>query len=175
MKIGIMSDSHDDVALVRRAVEIFNNQEVSLVFHAGDIFSPKAAEGFHALQSRFVAICGNNDTEWLDLREAFAPWGQVYQGYYDVVLDGRRLALMHDLSGLHRLPENKRFDVVIYGHSHHFDVKKGRSLLLNPGQCSHSVQGEATVAVLDLATLEVERFVLDETDEATAALAGEES
>ena len=174
MKIGVMSDSHDDVAMIRRAVEIFNSQQVSLVFHAGDISSPKAVEGFHTPQARFAAICGNNDTEWLDLREAFAPWGPVYQGYYDVVLYGRRLALMHELSGLHRLPENKRFDVVIYGHSHHFDVRKGRSLLLNPGQCSHSVQGEATVAVLDLATLEVARLVLDETDEATAALAGEE-
>jgi hypothetical protein len=161
MRIGVMSDSHDDVELIRRAVEIFNNQGVALVLHAGDIFSSRAAQGFHKLRSPFAGICGNYDTEWQELREAFAPWGQVYQGYYDFKMEGRRLALMHGLGGLHRLPPTKRFDVIIYGHSHHFDVREGPPLFLNPGQCSHRVEGEATVAVLDLGTLHVEKFVLD--------------
>jgi len=32
--IGIMSDSHDNLQAIRRAVEIFNSSDIDLVIHA---------------------------------------------------------------------------------------------------------------------------------------------
>jgi len=40
MKIGIMSDSHDNMNMVAKAVELFNQRGVSRVLHAGDIIAP---------------------------------------------------------------------------------------------------------------------------------------
>ena len=40
MKIGIISDSHDDVNNVNRAIGIFEQNNVKIVIHAGDIISP---------------------------------------------------------------------------------------------------------------------------------------
>ena len=37
MKIGIITDSHDHRANLRKAVEIFNNANVDKVLHAGDL------------------------------------------------------------------------------------------------------------------------------------------
>jgi len=36
MKVGIMSDSHDRLPYIKRAVDIFNRESVDLVLHAGD-------------------------------------------------------------------------------------------------------------------------------------------
>jgi predicted phosphodiesterase len=38
--IGIISDSHDNMDAIRRAVEFFNKKEVKAVLHAGDLVSP---------------------------------------------------------------------------------------------------------------------------------------
>ncbi len=40
MMIGIVSDSHDNVPMLQRAVEYFNHAGCELVIHAGDIISP---------------------------------------------------------------------------------------------------------------------------------------
>jgi uncharacterized protein len=36
MKIGIISDTHDDIENVQKAIEIFNGERVNCVIHAGD-------------------------------------------------------------------------------------------------------------------------------------------
>jgi len=35
MKIGIISDTHDNLPQIKKAVEIFNREKVELVLHAG--------------------------------------------------------------------------------------------------------------------------------------------
>lgn len=62
--------------------------------------------------------------------------------------------------GLMLLPTNRRYDIVVYGHSHHFDVRKGRMLLVNPGQCKGCDSGDATAAILDLDSVSVKKLVL---------------
>ena len=44
MKIGLISDTHDNIQNIRRAVRKFNDKRVDLVIHAGDIVSPNAVE-----------------------------------------------------------------------------------------------------------------------------------
>ena len=46
------------------------------------------------------------------------------------------------------------YDIVVYGHTHEIDIQKGESLLLNPGETGGWTTGKATVAVVDLETLE---------------------
>ena len=173
MKLGVISDTHDDALAVRRAVRAFNAEAVSLVMHAGDISSPELASAFEGLKAPFVGVCGNNDHDWQGLRGAFAPYGQIYRGYYDIALAGVRLTLMHELRGLHQLPLNKKYDVVIYGHSHHFDVRNGHYLLVNPGQCKSGGE-EPTVAILDLCSLTVRKIVLDTDEQSVAQHGGKE-
>ena len=40
MKIGVLSDTHDHIPKIKRAVEIFNEEKVDLVLHSGDIVAP---------------------------------------------------------------------------------------------------------------------------------------
>ena len=59
MKIGVMADSHDNVPMIRRAVELFNDEQVGLVIHAGDFISPFAIKPLHDLSCRVLAVFGN--------------------------------------------------------------------------------------------------------------------
>ncbi len=40
MKIGIISDTHDDIENVQEAIQIFNKNKVDYVIHAGDYVFP---------------------------------------------------------------------------------------------------------------------------------------
>ena len=64
MKIGIISDTHDDHGNVLAAIGIFNDAGVDTVLHAGDIISPFTARAFETLKSEhFIAVFGNNEGE----------------------------------------------------------------------------------------------------------------
>ena len=52
MKIGIISDSHDDVVNVNRAIDIFEQNEIKAVIHAGDIISPPIVTEFKRLTDK---------------------------------------------------------------------------------------------------------------------------
>lgn len=43
MKIGVMSNSNDNLPLIAKAVQLFNRQKVGLLLHAGDFVSPLTA------------------------------------------------------------------------------------------------------------------------------------
>ena len=49
-KIGIMSDSHDNLPAIRAAVELFNREKVDLVIHAGDVGAPFTAREIKKLR-----------------------------------------------------------------------------------------------------------------------------
>ena len=75
MKIGIISDSHDDVDNVNRAIDIFEKENVKTVIHAGDIIYPPIIKEFKKLTDRdveFFGIFGNNDGEKRGLENAFS-------------------------------------------------------------------------------------------------------
>ena len=61
--IGVMSDSHDNVTQVRKAVTLFKDAGCDLVLHAGDVVAPFAARELEALGCPVKAVFGNCDGE----------------------------------------------------------------------------------------------------------------
>lgn len=59
MKIGIISDTHDDVGHAKLAIEVFKKESVDCVFHLGDFVSPPIIRLFEGI--KLVAVFGNND------------------------------------------------------------------------------------------------------------------
>ena len=69
MKIGIISDTHDNIENILKAVKVFNSRHVDIVPHAGDFVSPIAVKSFACI--KLVGILGNNDTDIPGLTSAF--------------------------------------------------------------------------------------------------------
>ena len=153
MKIGILSDSHDDLACIAKAVALFNAEGVVQVLHAGDIVSPFTFELLRDLHAPLGGVFGNNDGDRLLLRERSA--GGLHVQPHFVALDGMRGVIVHEPPLVKSLARSGDFDLVIYGHTHVPDVhREGSALVVNPGKAAILNKGRATVALLDTETRE---------------------
>jgi len=164
--IGIMSDTHDHLPLVDNAVKKFLEKKVQLVLHAGDYVSPFVIPHFGSFKGRFVGVFGNNDGDHELLRRRFAEFGLDIRGTFaEVKIDHLRIALLHggepgDPPGaselLKSLTESECYDVIVHGHVHEAKAyKKGKTLIINPGEVCGYLTQKPSIAVLDTETLDV--------------------
>lgn len=156
MKIGVIADSHDNVPKIKAAVDLFNRARVQHVLHAGDFVAPFAIEPLRQLECPLLAVFGNNDGEHLGLAARIREIGEVQPYMATTLLAERRIAVVHYPELAEPLAKSGNFDLVVYGHTHRVDQRRGDSLLLNPGEAGGWLTGACTVAVVDLARLEVE-------------------
>ncbi len=155
MKIGILSDSHDNLPRIRSAMETFAREGVGLILHAGDFVAPFAVRAMHDAPARVVAVFGNNDGERIGLAKAFEAIGEVHARIARVEVDGRRLVMVHEDELVPPLAESKAVDVLVYGHTHRLDIRReGSVLIINPGEVGGWLTGRCTVVLLDTDTLE---------------------
>ena len=160
MRIGIMSDSHDNLPLVARAVDVFNRQSVGLVLHAGDFISGFTASVFKDLNCRLVGVYGNNDGDRLYLKRRFEDIGDLYDDYREMDVEGKRLVLMHQPKFIELLAARSAYDLIVYGHTHEIDIRQGPPLVVNPGECGGWTTGTATVVIVDLDSMSAELLTL---------------
>lgn len=153
--VGIISDTHDNREAIKKAVELFNKRSVSRVFHAGDFVAPFTVLDFSKLTCEMTMVFGNNDGERIGLYHSFSKLGTIGVGPLTVEHGGKRFILMHEPGCLAELNAGNRADVIVYGHTHDVDVRKGQTLIINPGEGGGWLRGRATVALLDLTTMDV--------------------
>ncbi len=154
-----MSDTHDNIDAVERAIDLFNRTGVEHVLHAGDLVSPFVAPKFAKLKAKLHYVLGNNEGDREHVRIKFGEVEVKPLGNFAALeLDGRKIALLH---GAHEeivgaLLRSDNFDVVVRGHTHRAEVRDGKTLLVNPGEVCGYLSGRLTVAMLDLAELRAE-------------------
>jgi hypothetical protein len=155
MKIGIISDSHDNLPQIKKAVTFFNRKKVDLVLHAGDFVSPFTALEFKNLNCPLKGVFGNNDGDKLYLQEKFKGIGEIYPAPYETNIDHKNIIMLHEEGLIDALAESQKYEVIIYGHTHRTDLRKtGKTLIINPGECGGWLTGKSTIALLDLENLE---------------------
>ena len=157
MRIGVVSDTHDQLGNVAKIVALLNAARVERVVHTGDITQPKTLRALAALDAPLVGVFGNNDRERSALEAACAELGMRFvDPPLRVTWHGRRIGVVHDPRELDAL-ELGALDVALYGHDHrHALERRAGALCFNPGECAGHVPGLNRVGVLDLETLEAE-------------------
>ncbi len=161
MKIGIMSDSHDNMVNVRKAVEIFNEEGVEAVLHAGDIIAPFVTRELKALRCPVTAVFGNNDGELFHLRENFEVInrvGKIHEPPVELELAGRKIYLTHWPHQIEMIAKSGDYDMVVFGHTHEKHMERhGDTLLINPGETGGWLE-PPSIAIVKGETLEA-RFI----------------
>ena len=61
MRIGVLSDTHDHLGYLRRAVDALCDLQVELALHAGDYVAPFVVNELQRLPCRVLGIFGNNE------------------------------------------------------------------------------------------------------------------
>jgi hypothetical protein len=139
MKIGIISDTHDQLPLIESAVDIFNSEGTELVIHCGDWISPFTLIPFKRLNCKVRAVFGNNDGDRIRHLWKAKSLGleiEYEDRFLEMEVSGRKLAVIHGdyFKLVEALTLSGQYDAVFYGHNHKPVIEQiGETLRVNPG------------------------------------------
>jgi uncharacterized protein len=168
MLVGILSDTHDNLPMIRRALSYFEGAGADCLIHAGDFVAPFALKEIVKYNGVVYAVFGNNDGERAGLKKILPDLDKAPRR---LKLCEKTVLLVHDEEDL-SAADRDGADVIVVGHTHQAEIRvpsgssngrtgqsqtAGQSLqpmVINPGEAGGWLTGEATVATLDTETLE---------------------
>lgn len=158
MRIGVVSDTHNNLKNVRRIVELLNEAAVERVVHTGDISQAKTLDVLAALDAPLYGVFGNNDEERESLDVAIATHGfEFCEPPLRAIWAGREIIVVHDpLEFDGSLDEHH--DLALHGHTHRYRLESwgAKTTIFNPGECAGHMQGYNAIGVVDLVTMQTE-------------------
>jgi len=154
-KLGILSDTHDHLDRIAKAVALLQGKGAEGLLHLGDFVAPFAMKLVLKFNDPMYMIFGNNDGEKKGLKKLFP---ELKDGPCVFEIGGRKLGVAHSVE---EIPADYRTfcDGVFYGHSHtrvHIPKDGTRPLELNPGEGCGWLTGKPSCAMLDLETMTAE-------------------
>lgn len=155
MLIGIISDTHDHMENIRKAVKILKEQGVKILIHAGDFVSPFTWRAFKDFEGEIYGVFGNNDGDRVLLKKMYGD--RIQKQIRTFEIEGKKIALMHEPQMIEELALSDNFDLIVYGHMHEVDIRTiNKTLIVNPGEACGWLYGEATFVIVDLTDLNTE-------------------
>lgn len=124
MKIAIISDTHDNMANLGKAIGWFHREGITLVLHCGDICTQRTMDWATAqFQGEMKFVKGNGDYS-LDVPEKL-----------EASVAGKRIGAVHFPDAARKMAESGKYDVVFHGHTHMpWEEKIGDCRVVNPGE-----------------------------------------
>jgi putative phosphoesterase len=175
MKIAVLSDIHDNVWNLQAALPRL--QDADALIFCGDLCSPFTAnllaKGFRDRPIHIVF--GNNDGDLFRISRVAGKHAHVslHGELFQAELDGKSFAAVHFDNIAVDIVHSGRYDVVCYGHNHHYQVEQvGRTLAINPGTLMgfdpYSLSDiAATFVIYDTQSGETQRMELSEGNKKT--------
>ena len=162
MKIGIMSDTHDNVVNYDKAIEQLKKKKTEALIHCGDLSAPIILKKMIGLDFPVHLVPGNTNDPYTTVRMSMESKNvKFYNPFAEVELGGLKIAIIHFPELAEGLAHTGKYDFVFHGHTHEKrDNKIGNTRLINPGEIL-GFKGTPTYAVLDTETKEVEFFEIE--------------
>ena len=177
MKVCILSDSHDHIALLDAAVAQAKEDGAEAVLHCGDLVAPSTLHCLAKYDLPVHVIHGNNTGDLYTLaRLANREGSNIHYHGMDagIELAGRMIFLVHYPHYARAMAVTGDWDLVCCGHSHKClieeldNIKGGKTLLVNPGTIGGVGRAPATYILADLARLQFEIREINKTIEREA-------
>ena len=135
--LAILSDTHDQVANLRAAIDYCNSNQVNVVAHCGDLISPFMLKQLARFDGPVHLIYGNNIG---DQRLIADRCGRDFPNITHHGILGKfaintyTIAMVHYPEQAQELARQSIYDIVCCGHSHIPRIQQfEQSLLINPG------------------------------------------
>ncbi|TLN17232.1 metallophosphoesterase family protein [bacterium] len=163
--IGVLSDTHNHTANLRKALEIFERRGVSTLIHCGDVTTLATLEWL--ADFRVIYVYGNGDYTSGEMREMLLRYHpENYAGLtFGGDLQGVSIAAAHGHipGSIETMARSGEYDYVFHGHTHRRrDERIGRARVINPGALGGLHREERSVCLVDLASGQVEFVLLPE-------------
>lgn len=151
MKIAIISDSHDNIWKLDRALSKVG--EADVLIHCGDLCSPFVIKhlGEWAEERPVHIVWGNNDGDRLMITSNAEAYKNITLcgEYARLELDGIRVFVTHYRGIAEAVADSGDYDLVCYGHDHTQAIKEvAGSILLNPGEIM-GLNGTSSLALFE--------------------------
>ena len=164
MKLGVISDTHDHLENIKKAVEILKKEKIDFLIHCGDYVSPFVVRALEGLDDKikngkFFGVFGNNDGELLGLMKFLGKICDI-KGYEAILeLNGKKIYVSHgpNPSVIRSLASSNNFDIIATGHTHKSKIEQiGNSLVINPGELCGYLSGKSTFMIVDLIKMDAQ-------------------
>lgn len=167
MQIAVMSDSHDNIWNMRRAVARIRSEGAELILHCGDFVAPFMLKELAAGGVPVHGVFGNNDGDQFQLsRMALTDFKDIHLHgpLADIDVNSFHIALTHYFMVAQGLARTGQYDLVCFGHSHEHHLETiGSTTLLNPGEIMGK-DGPPTFCMVDSISRQVRKIEFsDET------------
>jgi len=150
MRIGIISDTHDNIIYIRKALKVFSEQGIEFFLHAGDLISPEILKEFKGWQAKFVL--GNCDYEVEKINsEANCLGFPPVKNFSEFEIDAKSFILFHgdNIPLFREAVASGKYDYIIKGHTHFSEnYFSNNTRIINPGSLSNT--GDHSLAILDV-------------------------
>ena len=155
MVLGVMSDTHDHLDNVKKALTLFKDRNVDIVVHCGDIISPFCLDLLNKSTLEWLGGLGNNDGE-VEILIKRAD-GRLSKEPKEIEIAQKKILIKHYHHFVDDIAKSGRYHLILYGHTHQVRIEKvGNVLIVNPGECCGWLTRKATVAIVDLESMEAE-------------------
>ena len=164
MKVCIVSDSHDNRFLLKKAVEHAITLGAEAVLHCGDIVAPTTLRILLPLEIDVHVIHGNNTGDTYNLTKlASSENNQLHYHGQDagITLAERKIFLVHYPHYAQAMSTTGDWDLVCCGHDHVASVnqiqtvKQTETTMINPGTVG-GVGAEPTYIMGNLSSMDFE-------------------
>jgi len=162
MKVCILSDSHDHIPLLDAAVANAIELGAEAVLHCGDVVAPSTLKCLNKYDIPVHVIHGNNTGDLYALASASGKESNKMQYHgmdSDLVLDGKRIFLVHYPHYARAIAATGKYDLVCCGHSHNAKIEEIANVngttttVANPGTVGGVGTSPSTWLLADLSTM----------------------
>ena len=160
MQIGVVSDTHNNLKNIDTIISLFNEENIDLAIHTGDVTNAISMEKFSRLKCKLIGVYGNNDRNEKGLKEVAFKYNFLFQEPPNSInLSNRNIAIFHEPDLIDDFLLNKDIDIVIHGHTHRYRNEiKNDTLFFNPGESAGMLAGSNAIGIVDLITLTAKRI-----------------
>ena len=150
MKIAIVSDTHNNWANFKKAIDWIKKENISLILHCGDISSQETIDDAKKIFGETIKFVKGN-----------ADWQMNLPDFLEMEIGGKKVGFVHFPNEAKKMAQSGNYDLVFYGHTHRaWDEKIGKTHMINPGELAGQFY-KPTFAVYDTATGNLELKILE--------------
>jgi len=163
MLVAVMSDSHDNIWNLRKAVKIIKDRQAGLLIHCGDFIAPFMLKELDVAGIPVHGVFGNNDgDQYMLTKMSLSMLNNItlhgVSGQVDT--EGFTIGFTHYAEMGDGLVFAGNCRLVCFGHSHEHEIRKvGHVTLLNPGEIMGK-EGSPGFCFVDTETAGIERVEL---------------
>lgn len=164
MKVAILSDIHDNIWNLKKALKLISGKDIETAIFCGDYCAPTTF--MMAVKPFKICFCiwGNVDGEKFKLTQKVYEMNmknvKLLGDFGEIKIDKRKVAIIHNPGVAKVIASSGIYDTVFFGHTHKFNSELiNETLLANPGEVMGK-EGKPSFGIWDTKSNKIEEVLI---------------